>query len=108
MGGCGTGVFGGGQGSEWGGFKSTPLQVYSFRVQSSRVSDRTGSSYSNENDEPPHVHVQREQKLAKFWLGEVTLAESKRFAAHELREMERIVVERRTQFLEAWNEFFGS
>jgi hypothetical protein len=64
--------------------------------------------YSNENDEPPHVHVQRERKLAKFWLDEVSLVESKRFAAHELREIEQIVVERRTAFLEAWHEFFGS
>jgi predicted HTH domain antitoxin len=64
--------------------------------------------YSNENDEPPHVHVQRERKLAKFWLGAVSLAESKRFAAHELREVERIVVERNVQFMEAWHEFFGS
>lgn len=64
--------------------------------------------YSNENDEPPHVHVQRERKLAKFWLAEVSLAESKRFAAHELSEIERIVVERREGFLEAWHEFFRS
>ena len=64
--------------------------------------------YSNENDEPPHVHVQRERKLAKFWLEEVSLGESKRFAAHELSEIERIVVERREEFLEAWHEFFGS
>ena len=63
--------------------------------------------YSNENDEPPHVHVQRERMLAKFWLHEVVLAESKRFAAHELRELERMVRERRTGFLEAWHEFFG-
>jgi hypothetical protein len=64
--------------------------------------------YSNENDEPPHVHVQRERKLAKFWLREVSLAASKRFVAHELSEIERLVVDRREQFLEAWNEFFGS
>jgi hypothetical protein len=24
--------------------------------------------YSNEGDEPPHVHVRRDRKLAKFWL----------------------------------------
>jgi hypothetical protein len=62
--------------------------------------------FSNESDEPPHVHVQRERMLAKFWLDEVALAESKRFAAHELRTIEKIVSERREQFLEAWHEFF--
>jgi len=64
--------------------------------------------YSNENDEPPHVHVQRERMLAKFWLDVVSLGESKRFAAHELRDIERIVSERRVEFLEAWHEFFSS
>ena len=42
--------------------------------------------YSNESGEP-HVHVRRERKLAKFWLEPVELADSKRFAAHELREI---------------------
>lgn len=64
--------------------------------------------YSNEGDEPAHVHVQRERMLAKFWLTTVSLAESKRFAPHELRDLEQIVVKRRSEFLEAWHEFFGS
>lgn len=63
--------------------------------------------YSNENDEPPHVHVKRDRALAKLWLRPVALAESKRFAAHELTEIERIVVERRQEFMEAWNEYFS-
>jgi hypothetical protein len=64
--------------------------------------------YSNERGEPAHVHVRRERKLAKFWLEPVELADSKRFAAHELREIEQIVQDRRAGFLEAWNEYFGS
>jgi hypothetical protein len=63
--------------------------------------------YSNEDGEPPHVHVQQDRKLAKFWLEPVSLASSVRFAAHELARLERLIVERREQFLEAWNEFFG-
>jgi hypothetical protein len=64
--------------------------------------------YSNERDEPPHIHVRRERKLAKFWLDPVELASSKHFAGHELREIMAIVVERQDEFLEAWNEHFGS
>jgi hypothetical protein len=60
--------------------------------------------YSNERDEPPHIHVRRERKVAKFWLGEISLAKSRGFAAHELRELERIVVDRQHEFLGAWNE----
>jgi hypothetical protein len=63
--------------------------------------------YSNESGEPAHVHVRRERKLAKFWLEPVELADSKRFAAHELREIEQIVQDRRAGFLEAWNEHFS-
>jgi hypothetical protein len=29
------------------------------------------------------------------------------FRAHELREIQSLVVDSRQQFLEAWNEFFG-
>ncbi len=64
--------------------------------------------YSNEGFEPRHIHVQRERNLAKFWLDAVQLASSHGFRAHELRELERLVTERREQFLEAWDEFFGS
>lgn len=64
--------------------------------------------YSNERDEPPPIHVRRERKVAKFWLGDVSLAKSRGFAAHELRELERMVVERRQQFLKAWNEHIPS
>ena len=53
------------------------------------------------------MHVKRERMLAKFWLADASLAASKRFAAHELREMQRIVTERRGEFLEAWHEYFG-
>jgi hypothetical protein len=45
------------------------------------------------------------RKVAKFWLGEVSLAKSRGFPARELRELERIVVERQQQFLKAWNEY---
>lgn len=59
--------------------------------------------YSNEKGEPPHVHVQRERFLAKFWLQPVSLASSKRFSSHELRVIQRLVEQYQDQFLEAWN-----
>jgi hypothetical protein len=44
--------------------------------------------YSNERTEPPHVHAQRENALAKFWLRPVALASATRFRGHELRQIE--------------------
>jgi len=63
--------------------------------------------YSNEGTEPPHVHIQRERNLAKFWLDPVALAAVTGFPAHELRSIERLVAQNRERFLEAWNDFFG-
>ena len=64
--------------------------------------------FSNEGLEPRHIHVQQERNLAKFRLETVALASSVGFRAHELRELERLVVENRQTFVEAWDGFFGS
>lgn len=64
--------------------------------------------YSNESGEPPHIHVQRERLLAKFWLKPVSLASSSGFAAQELNKLLGLVESHQQVFVEAWNEFFGS
>lgn len=63
--------------------------------------------YSNEGNEPPHVHVQQESKVAKFWLYPVALAVSGGFSAAELRALSSLVIKHRQRFEEAWNEFFS-
>jgi hypothetical protein len=62
--------------------------------------------YSRENAEPPHIHVELADKLAKYWLDPVELASSRRFRAHELTEVRHLVLKHRTEFLEAWHEHF--
>ena len=57
-------------------------------------------------NEPPHVHVDREDRSAKFWLSPVALARNLGFSPKELRTIERIVREHQQEFLEAWNEYF--
>lgn len=64
--------------------------------------------YSNENNEPAHIHVQREGALAKFWLTPVSLASSTGFPAQELTKLSRLVQENATTLVEAWNEFFST
>jgi uncharacterized protein DUF4160 len=63
--------------------------------------------FSNEGTEPPHIHVQRERHLAKFWLQPVALARVAGFRAVELRRIERLVALQREPLLEAWHEYFG-
>lgn len=64
--------------------------------------------YANENNEPRHIHVQRERMLAKFWLEPVSLASSVGFSAAELNKLMQLTEARQVQFTEAWNEFFGA
>lgn len=64
--------------------------------------------YANENNEPRHVHVQRENMLAKFWLQPVNLASSIGFPAAELNKLLHQVEEHQSIFVEKWNEFFGA
>jgi len=64
--------------------------------------------YSHEPNEPPHVHVQRDRSLAKFWLEPVGLAASRRFPPHELVRIRAIIDRRRQEFLEAWHGWFGN
>jgi len=63
--------------------------------------------YSHEPNEPPHIHIDRDDLSAKFWLNPVQLAANFGFRAHELREIQSSVLDFRTQLPEAWNEFFG-
>jgi hypothetical protein len=63
--------------------------------------------YSHEPNEPPHVHVDRDDSSAKFWLMPVSLARNRGFAARELRQVEGLVVQHQAELREAWNEYFG-
>ncbi len=63
--------------------------------------------YSNEGSEDPHIHVERDGRIAKFWLDPVALDASGHFSPVELREIERIVRKDETMLSKAWNEFFG-
>lgn len=64
--------------------------------------------YSHELGEPPHVHVDRDDCSAKFWLQPVELARNLGFAAHELRAIRTIIESNQERFLEAWNGHFGA
>jgi len=64
--------------------------------------------YSGDRGEPPHVHVERENSVAKIWLDPVRLERNIGFRAAELRRIERIVVDNQSRLLEAWHDYFES
>ncbi len=63
--------------------------------------------YAGDQDEPPHVHVERDECEAKFWLDPIRLQSSHRFTASEINKIEKIVVENQQSLLKGWNEFFN-
>lgn len=63
--------------------------------------------YSNEGQEPPHVHVRAGGDEAKFWLEPLTLASNYGFNARELAEIERLIRDNITPLLEAWHDYFN-
>ena len=64
--------------------------------------------YSHEPNEPPHIHVDRDDWSAKFWLQPVALARNFGFSPRELRRLQQLVNEHREAFLEAWHGHLGA
>jgi hypothetical protein len=62
--------------------------------------------YAGDGEEPPHVHVERDDQIAKIWLDPVRLCRSGGFKRSELASIIRIITARREALLEAWNDYF--
>ncbi|MFH1096312.1 MAG: DUF4160 domain-containing protein [Candidatus Desantisbacteria bacterium] len=60
--------------------------------------------YEADLNEPPHVHVGKEDKEAKYWMIPIGLVKSRGFRDHELNEIKRILVEYRENILESWRK----
>ena len=57
--------------------------------------------------EPPHLHVEREDKTCKFWLEPLELARSHGFSARELNLIRRLAGTHLAAILEARYEHCG-
>jgi len=64
--------------------------------------------YAGDGDEPVHIHVERDNSVAKFWLDPVRLARSRNFNRHELGRIQKTVEEHRQELIRSWNEYFGA
>ena len=63
--------------------------------------------YAGDRDEPLHIHVESEDKMAKFWLEPLRLQSSGGFNRMEISKMQKIVEEHHTHLTEAWHDYFG-
>ena len=64
--------------------------------------------YAGDRREPAHVHVERDDKVAKFWLEPVRLFKSGGFSRAEIRRIHKLVLAYATLLKEAWNAYFNS
>lgn len=63
--------------------------------------------YSGDRDEPKHIHAEREDNIAKFWIDPVRLQKSGGFSRSEIIRIMNIIDEHNEQIMEAWDEYFG-
>jgi len=63
--------------------------------------------YASDCDEPHHIHVERDDMVAKFWLDPVRLQNSGGFKRLELRQIRGLIDKNYEQLMEAWNGYFG-
>jgi hypothetical protein len=61
--------------------------------------------YSDESEEPAHIHVRSANGECKFWLEPVGLAGNRGIPRHDLREIERLVFEHRQLLIEKYHEY---
>ncbi len=61
--------------------------------------------YSDERNEPPHIHIEAAEKRAKYWLVPIELTWSDGFRSGELKEIEEILVAYRDSLLGEWNAY---
>lgn len=64
--------------------------------------------YSNEGQEPPHVHIRRAEDSCKFWLEPVALCYNDGMKSSELSELEQVVNDHCDEFLDKWHEYFSA
>lgn len=60
--------------------------------------------YSNENQEPPHMHVRKAGNEAKFWLSPIELHYNHGFNPNELRQIRDIIEAQHVLLMRSWNE----
>ena len=64
--------------------------------------------YSNENDEPMHIHIEKAKGNGKVWLKpDITIAYMHNFSPNEIRHIIEIIEQEIVTLRNKWNEFFS-
>ena len=60
--------------------------------------------YSIDCNEPPHVHIERDNNIAKIWLTPIRVQSTGGFKRSEINRIYRLVEENSDELLGGWNE----
>mgnify|MGYP001093662629 CR=1 FL=1 len=63
--------------------------------------------YSREDNEPAHIHIERDDLECKFWLEPVALARNFGFPGSELNRLAELVEINKVTLIESWNKVHG-
>jgi Domain of unknown function (DUF4160) len=63
--------------------------------------------FSNERNEPVHIHIEKAESYSKFWLDPLFVAINHGFTSKELREISEIIEKNETLIRNKWNEHFS-
>ena len=63
--------------------------------------------YAGDRSEPAHVHVERDDCIAKFWLEPVRLQNAGGFNRGEIHQVLKRVESHKDELLRSWNEYFN-
>ena len=63
--------------------------------------------YASDRHEPPHVHVERDDCQAKFWMAPVRLQGKTRFKGPEIALIEDLIEENQDDLMRSWDEYFN-
>ena len=63
--------------------------------------------FSNEGNEPLHIHVEKGERYAKFWLTPIALEYHYKFSTPELRKIRKVIEKREVEIKEKWNAYFN-
>jgi hypothetical protein len=64
--------------------------------------------YAGDSSEPPHIHIERDDNTAKFWLNPARLQNSGGFSRKEINQIQKLVKENQEHLLRSWNEYFNN
>ena len=62
--------------------------------------------YAGDGAEPPHIHAERDDNTAKFWLDPARLHDSGGFSRTEVNRIQRLVMNNQHHLLRIWDEYF--